>query len=141
LPLPRLAAVLGYAGLLPFVVLAAAVWLCPAVYRSQAAFALLAYGASIASFLGAIHWGLSMRGSLPPQFGPLMWGVFPSLIAWVAMLMPLAQGLFTLALLLGICMAVDWRSYPACGLGAWRTMRLQLTGVAMVCLLAGGAGV
>ena len=110
-----------------------------AVVRAQAAHALLAYGTTIASFLGAIHWGLAMREPGTPQPGPFVWGVFPSLVAWVALLLPLSQGLVTLALLLGVCLAVDWRSYPAYGLMQWLPMRLHLTLVAGVCLLAGGA--
>jgi len=136
-PLPRWAARLGYAGLIPFVALAAAAWLAPVAHRAQAAFALLAYGATIASFLGAIHWGLAMRGPLTPQPGPFVWGVFPSLVAWVALLLPLSQGLVTMALLLGICLAVDRRSYPAYSLGDWLGMRLHLTVVAALCMLAG----
>lgn len=138
LPQLRSAARLGYAGLLPFVALTVAAWLAPSPHRAQAAYALLAYGATVASFLGAIHWGVAMRETRPPQHAPFVWGVFPSLVAWVALLLPLSQGLVTLALLLGICLAVDWRSYPAYGLGQWLTMRLHLTLVAAVCLLAGG---
>jgi len=137
LPLPRWAARLGYAGLLPFLALAVAAWAAPVAYRAQAAFALLAYGATIASFLGAIHWGLAMRSPLNPQPGPFVWGVFPSLVAWVALLLPISQGLVTVALVLGMCMAVDRRSYPAYGLGEWLAMRLRLTLVATICLLAG----
>lgn len=135
--MPRWAARLGYAGLLPFVALALASWFSPVPYRALAAFALLAYGATIASFLGAIHWGLAMRGPLTPQPGPFVWGVFPSLVAWLAMLLPRSQGLVTLALLLGICLAVDRRSYPAYGLTEWLRMRLHLTLVSVICLLAG----
>ncbi len=59
---------LGYGGLVPFVGLAAAVWLAPPGDWPLASMALLAYGATIASFLGAIHWGgLVMRdGPLQP---------------------------------------------------------------------------
>ena len=131
------AARLGYAGLLPFVALAVAAWMAPPTYRAQAAHALLAYGATIASFLGAIHWGLAMREPLTPQPGRFVWGVFPSLVAWAALLLPLSQGLVTLALLLGICLAVDRRSYLVFGLEGWLTIRLTLTLVAVVCLLAG----
>jgi hypothetical protein len=136
-PLPRWAARLGYAGALPFVALAVAVWWVPGAYRQHAALALLAYGATIASFMGAIHWGLAMRGALTPQPGPFVWGVFPSLVAWVALLLPVAQGMVTLALLLGMCLAVDRRSYPAYGLAAWLPMRLHLTLAAALSLLAG----
>ena len=138
-PQLRWAARLGYVGLLPFVASVVAAWLAPPAYRSQAIHALLAYGATIASFLGAIHWGLAMREPHPPHPGPFVWGVFPSLGAWVALLLPLSQGLVTLALLLCLCLAVDWRTYPAYGQGEWLTMRLQLTLVAVVCLLAGSA--
>jgi hypothetical protein len=112
-------------------------WWSPAAYRGQVGTALLAYGACIASFMGAIHWGLVMRGPLTPQPGPFVWGVFPSLVAWVALLMPQAQGLVTLALLLCICLAVDRRSYPAYGLTAWLPMRLHLTLAAALSLLTG----
>ena len=135
--LPRWAARLGYAGALPFVALAAATWSTPAAYSAQAALALLAYGATIASFMWAIHWGLAMRGPLTPQPGPFVWGVFPSLVAWLALLLPQSQGLLTLALLLGICLAVDRRSYPAYGLTDWLPMRLHLTLAAVLSLLAG----
>lgn len=139
LPLPHWVARLGYAGLLPFVALVVAAGFAPAAYRAQACFALLAYGTTIASFLGAIHWGLAMRAPLTPQPGPFVWGVFPSLVAWLAMLLPRAQGLVTLALLLCICLAMDRRSYPAYGLTEWLGMRLHLTLVAVICLLAGAA--
>lgn len=137
LPMPQWAASLGYAGLLPFVALAMAAWTVPLANRAQAAHALLAYGATVASFLGAIHWGLAMRERFTPQPGAFVWGVIPSLVAWVALLLPISQGLVTLALLLGICLAVDRRIYPTFGLGKWLMMRLQLTVVAVVCLLAG----
>ena len=140
-PPSRLVVLLGYSGLIPFAALALATWFAPAAYLAQAAFALVAYGATIASFLGAIHWGLAMRVQVAPRPGPFVWGVFPSLVAWVALLMPLPQGLVTLALLLGICLAVDWRSYLAYGLKQWLPMRLQLTAVAALCLLAGSVAV
>lgn len=136
---PKWPSFLGYAGLLPFIALALAAWLAPTAYRMQAASALLAYGVTIASFLGAIHWGLAMRSAPVDQPGPWLWGVFPSLVAWLALLMPLPLGLITLALLLGMCLAVDWRSYPGYGAGAWLTMRWHLSAVAAVCLLAGAA--
>ncbi len=134
---PSWAARLGYAGALPFVALAAAAWWAPETYRAQAMVALLAYGATIASFMGAIHWGLAMRGAQQPKPGPFLWGVTPSLVAWLALLLPVSQGLVTLALLLGMCLAVDRRIYPAYGLAEWLPMRLHLTVVATLSLLAG----
>lgn len=137
LPLPQWAAGLGYAGLLPFIALALAACVAPVAYRAQSAFALLAYGATIASFLGAIHWGLAMCQPHTMRPGPFVWGVFPSLVAWLALLLPVSQGLSTVALLLGICLAFDQRNYRAYGLEKWLAMRRHLTSVAAICLLAG----
>lgn len=138
---PRWAARLGYAGALPFVALAAAAWWMPEPGRDTVVAALLAYGATIASFMGAIHWGLAMRGPREPKPGPFLWGVLPSLVAWLALLLPVGQGLVTLALVLGMCLAVDRHVYPDYGLAAWLPMRLHLTGIAVASLLAGALAV
>jgi hypothetical protein len=102
---------LGYAGLLPFVCLSLATWYFQDALRLQLAYALLTYAATIASFLGAIHWGLAMRGAdATDQTTPLLlWGVTPCLLAWVALLIPLGMGLWGLAVLLWVCYWVDFR--------------------------------
>ena len=138
-PVPLWAARLGYAGLLPFIALAAAVWLAPLAYRGQAAHALLAYGATIASFLGAIHWGLVMREGPVQPMPSLLWGVVPSLLGWLALMLGAATGLLLVTALLWTCFAVDWILYPRYQLQAWLPMRLQLTLVASVSCLAGAA--
>ena len=124
---------LGYGGLLPFLGLALAIWFLPPLQQALAASALLAYSATILSFLGAIHWGLTMRDESSPNTGMLVWGVVPSLIAWVALLLPTASGLLLIAVFLGVCFAADRGVYPRFGLHAWLPMRLRLTGVASVC--------
>ena len=134
---------LGWAGLLPFVALAAAAVLRPASLRDLFAMALLAYGATIASFLGAIHWGLAMRGPMPAQARvfPFVWGVVPSLLAWLALLSPPAPGLVALALVLAGCFGVDRATYPDYGLQQWLPMRLALTLVAVLSCLFGAVAV
>jgi Protein of unknown function (DUF3429) len=97
--------------------------------RAQSLHALLAYAASILSFLGAIHWGLVMRDQTPAHT-LLVWGVVPSLIAWVALLLPASAGLWLVVLGLCVCLAVDQRVYPRYGLRAWLKMRFLLTTVA-----------
>ena len=130
---------LGWGGLVPFVSLAAALWLSWPGYWPQASTALLGYGATIASFLGAIHWGLVMReGSATPVLS-LLWGVMPSLLSWVALLLGPALGLLLIAALLWSCFAVDRALYPRYQLQAWLPMRLWLTLVASVSCLAGAA--
>jgi hypothetical protein len=140
---PPWAECLGWAGLLPFVALAAAVVLGPADLRGLFALALLAYGATIASFLGAIHWGLAMRGPAlaKRQVFPFVWGVVPSLLAWLALLAPAAPGLVALALVLAGCFGIDRATYPDYGLQQWLPMRLALTLVAVLSCLFGAVAV
>lgn len=130
---------LGYSGLLPFVALSAAAWKLTGTNQLQAQFALAAYGATIVSFLGAIHWGLALRNTESPDTGMLVWGVVPSLLAWVALLMGGSAGLWLLAGSLWACFAVDRRLYPRFGLRGWLGMRLALTVVASAsCIAAAG---
>jgi Protein of unknown function (DUF3429) len=135
--LPTWAARLGYAGLIPFVALAAlAVWM-PA-FRLQLQWALAAYGAVIVSFLGALHWGWVMREEAPLNpSASLIWGVTPSLLAWLALLLPTALSLYVLAASLWLCYAVDRRSYPPRQLTAWLPMRLRLTSLASLSCVVG----
>jgi hypothetical protein len=130
---------LGGAGLLPFV--GAAVWLAlaPAGAGDGPARALAAYAATIVSFLGGIHWGLAFATPGGPATARLAWGVVPSLIAWPALLLPPATGLSLLAAALVLCFAVDRRSYPPLGLGAWLPLRGLLTAVATLSCAAGAA--
>ena len=130
---------LGYAGLVPFVVLAAALWLVPPDDVRRADLALLGYGATIASFLGGVHWGVAMRERLAQPLASLLWGVVPSLLAWAALLLGGATGLLAMALLLWACLAADRVLYPRHRLGAWLPLRLQLTLVASLGCLAGAA--
>ena len=58
---------LGFGGLIPFVCLAVALWVARPGDWPLVRMSLLGYGATISSFLGAIHWGLVMReGSVQP---------------------------------------------------------------------------
>ena len=128
---------LGYAGLIPFVMLTVLMWLVHADLLPFIAVALAAYAAAIASFLGGIHWGLGfMKGEAAPRFH-FFWGVVPSLLAWLALMMPAYAALPLLGLVLMACYAVDRKTYPAVGLARWLPMRLQLTVVATLsCVLS-----
>lgn len=130
---------LGVAGLLPFVLGAALVWASRGAVQAQAAAALAAYGAVIVSFLGGIHWGLACRQS-PPRQALLVWGVVPSLLAWLALAMPLALGLAWLGAALMACYRVDRRIYAEEGASAWLPLRWRLTVVASLSCFAGAAG-
>lgn len=142
-PTWRLIRLLGYGGLLPFVFLALCLWLVGPDLHPHVALALQAYGAVIVSFLGGIHWGVGFLQALctrhAPGF-PFIWGVVPSLLAWIGVMMPASAGLVWLGFVLIACYAVDRRTWPAVGLAPWLPMRLQLTTVASLsCFLAAGA--
>ena len=86
--LPPIAVVVGLAGLLPFLGcgVGALAFRDPAqAARSLAA--LVAYGAVILSFLGAVHWGLALADDTglaeASRYGL---GVLPALLGWVALL-------------------------------------------------------
>jgi hypothetical protein len=133
---------LGYGGLLPFVLLASAIWLADPAYQVFSCLALLGYGAVIASFLGAIQWGMAMRGAASSQsFLQLGWGVAPSLLAWTSLMMPPSTGLLFIAGLVWVCFAVDRVTYPRFGAQAWLPMRLRLTLFASMSCAMGALGV
>ncbi len=134
------ASVLGYGGLIPFVGLAAGIWLAQPDSAAPLAQALVGYAATIASFLGAIHWGLAMRGSRLGTTGPLVWGVVPSLLAWVALLMPPVPALVVLTLLLIACYGVDRKLYARQHVQQWLGLRLALTIVASASCMAAALG-
>jgi hypothetical protein len=130
---------LGYAGLGPFVLGALLVWLVREDAHPYVALALAAYGAVIVSFLGGIHWGLAFRHAEPPP-RLLVWGVVPSIVAWLAVMMPPSAGLVILGAMLVACYAVDRRLYAEEGVGHWLTLRFRLSAVASLCCLIGAAG-
>jgi hypothetical protein len=128
---------LGYGGLLPFVSLVLASYLLAPEYQAHLLSALRGYGVTILSFLGAIHWGLTMRAATTASSRMLVWGVLPSLVAWVALMLPVASGLWLLAACLWACLAVDRQVYPNLGLSGWLPMRMLLTVLASLCCVAG----
>ena len=130
---------LGYAGLIPFVAGAALLYLVTEDVVPLVAIALTAYAAVIASFLGGIHWGLALQTDHGQRTFHLIWGVTPSLLAWVALVMPAHAGLPLLALILLACYLVDRSTWPAAGLRAWMTLRFRLTLISVMSCLLGAA--
>ena len=130
---------LGYAGLLPFIGGALLVWLVREEVHAYVTLALVAYGGLIASFLGGIHWGLAFRQSEPPARW-LAWGVVPSVVAWVAVIMPPSAGLVIVGVLLLVCYAVDRVLYVEQGVARWLTLRFRLSAIASLSCFIGAAG-
>jgi succinate dehydrogenase hydrophobic anchor subunit len=90
----RIATLLGNFGLIPFFALAAASWVpFGAPYENFVEQALVGYAAVILSFLGAVHWGLALatpaldKAQAWNAFG---WGIAPSALAWLALLLAIA---------------------------------------------------
>ena len=60
--------------------------------------------------------------------------------SWVAVMMPAFAGLPLLGFVLIGCYVMDYRTWPAAGLGGWLRFRLHLTLVASLsCFIAAGA--
>jgi Protein of unknown function (DUF3429) len=90
---PRSAGWLGGLGAVPFIGLAGAMPFLNGAPRLLVAHALVAYGATILSFLGGVHWGLAIGSQRSEDDGKLgarlTLSVFPSLAGWAALLVAL----------------------------------------------------
>ena len=91
---------LGLAGLVPFVACAAGAFIGPVAWEGFALRALIAYGAVILAFLGAVHWGLALTATAESETRHartrLTLGVVPALVGWGALLLPAWLGLVAL---------------------------------------------
>ncbi|MDG2202954.1 MAG: DUF3429 domain-containing protein [Burkholderiales bacterium] len=131
--------ILGYGGLIPF-------FGCVALaYGSEQSdfwiYSLHIYGVIIASFLGAISWGLaiSSKSMLPVQRDFLVyWGVMPAILGWICMLIPQSVRLIPLLILFLLTLAVDIYICKKHTLPKfWLELRVCLTsGVILALLLA-----
>lgn len=135
-PIPAAPLWLGLAGLLPFAAAAAGAHLLPPDQQGVALRALLGYGAVILSFLGGVRWGLAIRDADTDTLLPrLAWSVTPSLLGWVALLLPAGPGLGLLAAGFGAALLADWRAPDT---PAWyRRQRLPLSLGAILATIVG----
>ena len=140
---PRSAFWLGAAGALPFILLAL-VSIIPDSEISQTSLtALTAYGAVILSFLGGIHWGLAIAAPEEDEANNqllkrLGWSVVPSLVAWLALLLPILPGLIVLAIAFALWLVFDMRTTMNASAPIWYPrLRAPLTAVVVCCLLLG----
>lgn len=134
---PKPALYLGFAGLIPFVAPALLMGVTESYYP-ELAYAQLAYGASIVSFLGGARWGFALPESSPakPDWINLTNSVVPSLIAWVTMLMSdsIIPAATMIIMGLGISLHYDLALLPT--YPSWfKALRAVLTFVAFFSLL------
>lgn len=137
-----LAKTLGYAGLIPFVGLAAGLILLPQLPQARLEQALITYAAVILSFLGGIVWGrlLAPDASDFVHTGRhLIFSNVPPLLAWGALFLSFEQACLMLATVFVIAFLYD-RGLAAAGLipDWFFKLRRQLT---MIVVIALGAAV
>ena len=135
---PSQALLWGWAGVLPFAMAAGAIGFAGTDVAQVAAQILVPYGAIILTFMGGAHWGIATR-----QSADYAWlyttGILPSLVAVVAISLPLLPAIAVLAvglvaLLLGDLVLVRRDLLPAW----YGRLRTQLTVAVLVCLAVAG---
>ena len=147
--LPILAVVLGILGLIPFLACTVGIIAFPRdVPVPNLVHAIIAYGAVILSFLGAVHWGFALEPS-PALTAPgqaatdrkrLALGVLPALGGWAALLVSLGSSALVaiLVLILGF-LATTLVEAQAARRGAlpggYMMLRWVLTAVVLLCLI------
>lgn len=147
-PLPRLAWLLGYGGLLPFFVLTIAVLLnakLPLLGNARLDWWLVAYAAVILSFLGAVHWGvvIGLQDWLNERETRrmLFYSVLPALLAWFTLLLPVNIALLLMGILIVGAYIIDALWLFDRLKSDYGKLRLHLTIVAALLLFAAGVGI
>lgn len=148
-PLPLTAWLLGFGGVIPFLVLFLALLpgLSPGFADSrEITLWLLAYAAIILSFLGAIHWGVALArdddtaNELSGKWS-FLYGIMPALLAWFALLFPHNIALFLMAGLVMLAYGADAILLFKRLDSDYSILRLYLTAAVSLLLLASGFAV
>jgi hypothetical protein len=134
-------ALLGYGGLIPFVALSALHLSGDTNVISDPSAWLMAYGAAILSFVGALHWAFAMLASKIDRARRTqcyVWSVIPALIAFTALI--LNSSLSYSLLIVGFALAY-WQDADLANkidLPPWYPrLRARLSIVASLSLLSG----
>ncbi|XP_029489068.2 transmembrane protein 69-like isoform X3 [Oncorhynchus nerka] len=135
---PKPALYLSLSSLIPFIA-APLVMAVTETYLPEVAFAQVAYGASILSFLGGARWGFAIPETSPakPDWINLANSVVPSLLAWLAMLFSdtITPAAMMVIMGLGISLHYDLSLLPT--YPSWfKALRTILSVVAFLSLLA-----
>ena len=133
---PQLAKLIGFGGLVPFAGCAVLMYSDSPSASIVALFANAVYGAVILSFVGAVHWGLTMRGDRSPYW--YIWSVLPAIMGWLAIVMlEIKISLLALAIAFTLAWSVDRQASLQGLIPAWyMQMRHILTAGATISLLA-----
>lgn len=106
----------GYLGLVPYLVLLAVLFAAQSpVWHGFALQGILAYGAVILSFTGALHFGRTMVDRFGESYHRVVLSVALAMMAWGALLLPPRWGLATLILGFAVIYSFDrhfWSDFP-----------------------------
>ena len=126
---------LGYLGLIPFVAGAALALAGDPATRDLAVRAVVAYGAVIASFVGAVHWGLALSTGGERASTLYLVSVLPSLAGWLALLFAPRTGLLLLIAVFVLVWAYERATlWPSLFPDWFPALRTHLTAVAVAVL-------
>jgi hypothetical protein len=128
------AQVLGLAGVPPFVLLAGAVLWAGSADAEWLAGIFVVWSALVLTFIGAIRWGAVLSAS-DPQGVELGLGIVPSMIAALALTIPIEGGLLLLLVAYPIWLWLDLVRPPAGSPDWFLSLRKLLTVMVFVCHL------
>ncbi|KAI1882798.1 hypothetical protein AGOR_G00238630 [Albula goreensis] len=135
---PKPALYLGFSGLIPF--LASPLTMAVSgFYFPDLAYAQVAYGACIVSFLGGARWGFALPEGSPakPDWLNLANSVVPSLVAWVALLYRDSITAAAITVVIGLAISLHYDLALLPGYPSWfKALRTILTVVATVSIIA-----
>ncbi|KAK6172014.1 hypothetical protein SNE40_018417 [Patella caerulea] len=111
---PKPALILGFSGLIPFIS-TPLYFITSQTFCADIAFAQMAYGATILSFLGGVRWGFVIQKDHLRNWFNMGYSVAPSLIAWVGLLLPFPAAMLTMITGLAATAYFDTmlRGYPS----------------------------
>lgn len=125
---------------MPFVAFALAVWLAPPAFAAWSQHALVTYAMVILSFVGALHWGFTMKTpsmSERERWTWMGWSVVPALAAFGAGMLPYRLAIALLVVTFVVHLGLDHRFAAVSGLPGWfLRLRRGLTAVVVVTLAA-----
>ena len=133
---PKLAKFIGFGGLIPFIGCAALMYIGNPGASIIALFTSAVYGAVILSFVGAVHWGLTMREDRSPYW--YIWSITPAIMGWLAIVfLDIKISLLALTFAFALAWSVDRQAGLHGLIPLWYLqMRHILTAGATVSLLA-----
>ena len=132
----NMAKLLGFGGLVPFAGCAVLMYSGSPSTSIVALFANAVYGSVILSFVGAVHWGLTMREDRSPYW--YVWSITPAILGWLAIvLLDIKISLLALAIAFTLAWSVDRQASLRGLIPSWyMQMRHILTAGATISLLA-----